>query len=207
MRDLWTANRELEDRVCAAHGRTQAIAGGTSPWRRKQRNASLPSSVTNSTTPLHAVLGILELTDPSVPRRGQPQQPRSRSHPLRSWPNFCIVSVELAGAEGAQLRRRSWSNVQSTGSTRRSTTGRSELRLMGNSSCQPPRGLLTPRLTIRLRLRRRPGCSDVERHHPCRPRGDQHLAGCRRRPLHPHTVNDAGPDDPRIRLQRRSNCS
>jgi signal transduction histidine kinase len=100
MRDLWTANRELEDRVAQRTAELrQSLAAVTMATQAKER--FLAELGHELTTPLHAVLGILELTDPSsLDEINRNNLEAVRTHSLQ-LAELLHGLVELAGAEGA----------------------------------------------------------------------------------------------------------
>lgn len=100
MRDLWQANRELEDRVAERTAELRrSLAAATMATQAKER--FLAELGHELTTPLHAVLGILELTDPnSLDEVNRNNLEAIRSHSLQ-LAELLHGLVELAGAEGA----------------------------------------------------------------------------------------------------------
>lgn len=100
MRDLWQANRELEDRVAQRTAELrQSLAAATMATQAKER--FLAELGHELTTPLHAVLGILELTDPSsLDEENRHNLQAVRTHSLQ-LASLLHGLVELAGVEGA----------------------------------------------------------------------------------------------------------
>jgi signal transduction histidine kinase len=100
MRELWQANRELENRVAQRTAELRrSLAAVTMATEAKER--FLAELGHELTTPLHAVLGILELTDPATldpANRDRFQAIREHSTRLAA---LLRGLVELAGAEGA----------------------------------------------------------------------------------------------------------
>ena len=100
LRELWTANRELEDRVAQRTAELrQSLAAVTMATQAKER--FLAELGHELTTPLHAVLGILELTDSSsLDEVNRNNLEAVRTHSLQ-LAELLHGLVELAGAEGA----------------------------------------------------------------------------------------------------------
>lgn len=100
MRDLWQANRELEDRVAQRTAELRrSLAAVTMATQAKER--FLAELGHELTTPLHAVLGILELTDPaSLDEANRNRLEAVRTHSMQ-LATLLHSLVELAGAEGA----------------------------------------------------------------------------------------------------------
>ena len=102
MRELWQANRELEDRVATRTAELQrSLAAVTMATQAKER--FLAELGHELTTPLHAILGIMELTDPSsLDAENRARLAAVQMHSTK-LAGLLHGLIELAGAEGAPL--------------------------------------------------------------------------------------------------------
>jgi two-component system sensor histidine kinase EvgS len=100
MRDLWLANQELELRVAE---RTADLARSLRAARMasEAKEAFLAELGHELTTPLHAVLGLLELIDRTTLSSDDRARVEQATNSARELADLLFGLVELAGAEGA----------------------------------------------------------------------------------------------------------